>query len=74
MTVFSREDCFDNLFGAILVEECSCVLVGKKSVVSILDKLGFWEIARSSCLLNWPEPASLEHHGDDFAGEGVEMA
>jgi hypothetical protein len=28
-------------WGATRVDECSCVLVGKKSVVSMLDRLGF---------------------------------
>jgi hypothetical protein len=32
--------------GATLVEECSCVFVGKKSVVSMLDRLGFCERIR----------------------------
>jgi hypothetical protein len=34
--------------GASRVEECSWVLVGKKSVVSMLEKLGFWDRARST--------------------------
>ena len=68
--VFSSDECPVSLAcGATRVEECSCVFVGKKSMVSTLDRLCFCDDARRSCL-----PCSCcccARHGDRFSGEGV---
>lgn len=68
--VFSLDDCSVSLIcGATRVEECSCVFVGKKSMVSTLDRLCFCEDIRRSCL-----PATgicCPRQGERFSGDGV---
>jgi hypothetical protein len=69
IAVLSLRACLGSLaLGASRVEECSWVLVGKKSVVSMLEKLGLWERTPptlSDC------GSSGTRQGDRFGGEGV---
>jgi hypothetical protein len=64
------DDCSVSLTcGATRVEECSCVFVGKKSMVSTLDRLCFCEDTRRPCL-----PGSdicCASQREHFSSEGV---